>query len=182
MKRMISLKSLVTALSRAFSAAQYELSWAQLSAMLEYFHDDGTPKTLNMRLPDAADPEKISEYQAPILSLVPPKPLAISQARMSFSVSIGELVSESTQGLTSREQFLDLGGRDVNSDAVHSEVQPIDLIVDTQTNGNASGSISIDMKVRHTEGSDGYMRMLSKLSQLQVNWDGTSEQKEQGVS
>ncbi len=178
MKRLISLKSLVTALSRAFSAAQFELSWAQLAALQEYFHDDGTPKTLKMRLPDSANPEQITGYQAPILSLIPPKPLGIAQARMSFSVSVGELVSETTRGLTAREQFLDLGGRDMGGSSVHSEVQPIDLIVDSQPTNAASGSISIDMKVRQFEGSDGYMRMLSKLSQLQGNWDEATNQAE----
>ncbi|MBO8415063.1 MAG: DUF2589 domain-containing protein [Proteobacteria bacterium] len=172
MSKFITLKSLIAALARSFSTAQDELSWSQLAALQTYFHDDLTPKTLNMKLPEPQADNQIAStsFKAPILSLIPPKPLAITEAKLTFHVGLGEISAEQESGLTLRQRFLDIGRHDKGG-RVHSEVLPYELLVDPKSPEKQSGSIQISMKVRSDSQSEGFDRMLAKLAQLQGNWN-----------
>lgn len=190
-KQIISLKSLIGALSRSFSTAQEELCWSQLGSLLEFFHKDGTPKNLKFTIPRdmPQDEDLISQedgtatssntqstytqtYQAPILSLIAPSPLQIADGKMEFNVAITEMAYQRNDEISAKERFLDIGGHDGSSHSGDKDSLPIDLLVDTSV-GDATqrGSLRINMRVKAAQHQDGYDRMLSKLSQLQGFWD-----------
>lgn len=181
-KHIISLKSLVGALSRSFSVAQEELTWSQLSSLLEFFHKDGTPKNLKFKIPTSSEPsvdgltqqDKASEqYEAPILGLISPSPLHIAESKMEFNVSISELAYQQNYNeLSSKERFLDIGGKDGTSYQGKSDELPMDIMVDTSSGSvNQRGSLKINIKVKAAPQQDGYDRLISKLSQLQGVWE-----------
>ncbi len=173
LSNIISFSGFIAALGRAFSTAQDELSWTQLAALKDYLHDDGTPKTLNMMIPkvDAAPEDPQYEgLQAPILGLIPPKPLAISEAKIEFQVGISEIKFTPNMGETAREKFLDIGRRDLAVN--HSEILPVDLLVESNPRADQSGTMKVSMKVRCGDMNEGYERIITKLAQLQGNWDG----------
>lgn len=188
-KQIISLKSLIGALSRSFSTAQEELCWSQLGSLLEFFHKDGTPKNLNFSIPRDkpqdenldSDEDKTSPYsdvpltetyQAPILSLISPSPLQIADGKMEFNVAITEMAYQRNDDISAKERFLDIGGHDGSSYTGSTDSLPIDLLVDTSVGDTTQrGSLRINMRVKAAQHQDGYDRMISKLSQLQGIWE-----------
>lgn len=172
-KNIISLKSIITAITRSFSQAQEELCWSQLAALLEFFHDDGSPKTLKFNVPSFNEndnkSDEINTFQAPILSLIAPSPLHIADSKIEFNVAINELSYEENTSLTPKEKFLDLGGKDGDTYISEDNSIPFDMMVDTSiANSDVRGGIKIVMKVKSSSNQDGYERMLAKLAQLQV--------------
>lgn len=171
-KNILSLKSIIAAITRSFSQAQEELCWSQLAALLEFFHKDGSPKTLNFNFPNINDDDTKEDepkvFQAPILSLIAPNPLHIADSKIEFNVTISELSYKKNQSLTPKEKFLDIGGKDNGNYVSDDESIPFDILVDTgASNNNVKGAIKIIMKVKSSSNQDGYDRMLSKLAQLQ---------------
>ena len=97
-KNIISLKSIITAITRSFSQAQEELCWSQLAALLEFFHDDGSPKTLKFNVPSFNEndnkSDEINTLQAPILSLIAPEDALEASTKSSVSFfSLCDLLS-----------------------------------------------------------------------------------------
>lgn len=189
-KHIISLKSLIGALSRSFSTAQEELTWSQLSALLDFFHKDGTTKNLRFSIPKDQDKEaneaskdnndsnasasdKQSEmYQAPILSLISPSPLHISDGKIEFNVSIAEIDYQQNADISAKERFLDIGGHDGSSFQGETDSLPADILVDTSSSEQTQrGNLKLSMRVKAVTHQDGYDRIISKLSQLQGIWE-----------
>lgn len=178
-KQVVSLKSLISALSRSFVSAQEEMTWSQLASLLDFFHKDGTSKNLKFIIPKSTD-ETTSEgskgtegeqYEVPILSLIAPSPLHIAEGKMEFNVAITDINYKSDEHqLNSKEMFLDIGGRDGTNikDKNTDYSLPMDIMVDTSSSGGShQNSLSITMKVKAAPHQDGYDRFISKMSQLQ---------------
>ncbi|MGN0916292.1 MAG: DUF2589 domain-containing protein [Succinivibrio sp.] len=55
MSQKISLKVLISSLARSFADAQSHMSWTQLLSIRNFFNSDGTPKTLDVKLPGYED-------------------------------------------------------------------------------------------------------------------------------
>lgn len=177
MQRMIALKSLLAAMGDALVGAQNGMDWVQLKNIRDYLHGDATPKTMKFLLPDpGAKDGALTEYQAPLLSLVAPQILGIRHAELDFQVGIGDVEFESDDELPPQMSFLDLR-RDAPSGSV-SYRTPKDILVDTspQSGKGAPGTLHINLRVRGVEPQDGYTRLLTLLSQQQgANFAPASE-------
>lgn len=183
-KNIISLKALISALSRSFSTAQEELTWSQLSSLLDFFHKDGTPKNLKFTLPKESDdhsgnaagnalsPETTEQYEAPVLSLIAPSPLHIAEGKLEFNVAITDVSYRQSYDIGNKERFLDLGGHDGLDVEGESDNLPADIMVDTSTRrSDQMSNLKIIMKVKAAPHQDGYDRLISKMSQLHGVWD-----------
>lgn len=177
MQRMIALKSLLAAMGDALVGAQNGMDWVQLRNIREYLHGDATPKTMRFRLPaPGAEDDALTEYQAPLLSLVAPQILGIRNAELDFQVGIGDVEFETDDELPPQMLFMDLR-KDAASGSVSCRT-PKDILVDTsaRTGKGAPGALHIKLQVRGVEPQDGYTRLLTLLSQQQgANFEAASE-------
>ena len=182
MRRMIALKSLLEAVAGALVGAQNGIDWLQLKHLRDFLHGDATPRTMKFRLPaPGAEEDALTEYHAPLLSLVAPQILGISSAELDCQVGLGDVEFESGRELPPQMRFMDIK-KDASSGAMTYRT-PKDILVDTSAPGgkSAPGALHIRLKVRGVEPRDGYTRLLTLLSQQQGgNFDPPDASAENG--
>ena len=136
---------------------------------------------MNLRLPaQSGSPEspRLTPWQVPVLGLVAPQPLGISEARLSFKVGITELRAEDEVRPPARSRFLKVGLKDAPRTRETGEALPVELLVDLKPSAGASGIIAVDMKVRSLMLPEGYARLVARLSELQGPVEPEDEAKE----
>lgn len=183
MSQKISLKTLIATLARSFVDAQEHIAWTQLLSIQNYFHKNGSPKTIDIKVPISESAQnKLSDgndiqtdnsedspnYSIPLLSIAPVKPLNIKEAQLEFSVGISEIDVDSTLKDDPSLSFLNMD--DLN-DGIKIGSVPQDLFVDIKSLTTSKvGNIKVNLKIESSDVEDGYARLINTLSQLQGDW------------
>lgn len=156
----IKLNELVNAFSAAVIDAQRIATETQYRALMQYFNDDGSPKTRVLKIPKPTTGEHISkerEYhliEVPIITLTPPTSLSIKDLTVSMNVDISEMPA----GIKTKP------AKNINN-AVQTEVLVHASTASTKQAGDV-GVAQITLRVSTTDGNEAMTKLLSHLQKV----------------
>ncbi len=163
MATILSFSSLVEAISRAVAQAQDAVEKHQVLNLLSYFDRDDRPKSFVFKVPSrrpGAGPADEDNYHVPVLSLLSVNVLKIEDVAIRFSVDMGEIDEVDDQPDTlpaSSSAALDAAPR----------VAPMRALSVSTATGRGGGKVEVKLRVKGSEPSEGAMRLLDQLAQLQ---------------
>jgi hypothetical protein len=161
MATVLSFSSLVEAISRAVAQAQDAVEKHQVLNLLSYFDDDDRPKSFVFKVPSrqpGAGPTDESLYHVPILSLLSVNVLKIKDVAIRFSVDLGEIdgVEVQTDKRVQSAAF-----------AAAPHVEPLRALNVSTVTGRGGGKVEVTLNVQAAEPSEGALRLVDQLAQLQ---------------
>jgi hypothetical protein len=160
---VLSLHKLVTSLANAVMEAQTRVEHFQIAALRSYFHPDGKPMTMPVKLPpnSQSQGEREVALDVPVIALVGANVLRIKEFDIEFAVHLHE-VGDTTQTLAGALQQSASGNAAASLSHAHTH-EP--LLVDTNLSGTTQESTEakIRIKVEGIEQTEGLARLLHHL-------------------
>ncbi|OAJ93214.1 DUF2589 domain-containing protein [Vibrio bivalvicida] len=156
-KKQVTLQALVEAILGSASEAQKQIDSAQVASFQQWFNQDGTPKQLEVRIPDLDNPSdkeevKYKTVSIPTITLFQPSPLKIKHMNTKFEIGLDDLVE-----VTPVE----------NHSKTHSMVIEAEKhILASLYNDHSSRMASVEVEFENGEPSEGYLRLMNELYKL----------------
>jgi hypothetical protein len=167
MATILSFSSLVEAISRAVAQAQDAVERHQVANLLNYFDRDDRPKSFVFKVPSRrpdAGPTDEDQYHVPVLSLLSVNVLKIRDVSIKFSVDLGEIDDAEGPADTRLQQP---GPPPSASAQAAPKVRPMRALNVSTVTGRGGGQVEVTLRVKGSKPSEGALRLLDQLTQLQ---------------
>lgn len=162
MATVLSFSSLVEAISRAIAQAQDAVEKHQVLNLLSYFDRDDRPKSFVFKVPSRrpdAKPGEEDRFRVPVLSLLSVNVLKIQDVSIRFSVDLGEVEEAAPAEQRVQGAAAALGPTPA--------VLPMRALNVSTATGRGGGKVEVTLTVKGSAPSEGAMRLLDQLAQLQ---------------
>ena len=156
-KKQVTLQALVEAILGSASEAQKQIDNAQVASFQQWFNPDGTPKQVEVNIPDMDNPASSGEVKyktisIPTITLFQPSPLKIKQMNTKFEIGLDDLV--------------EMTPVETKSDGHSMVIEAEKHILASLYNDHSSRMASIEVEFENGEPSEGYLRLMNELYKL----------------
>lgn len=156
-KKQVTLQALVEAILGSASEAQKQIDSAQVSSFKQWFNEDGTPKQMEVQIPDLENTPsnediKYKTIAIPTITLFQPSPLKIKQMNTKFEIGLDDLVEVTPIAANSKSSSM----------VIEAEKH----ILASLYNDHSSRMASIEVEFENGEPSEGYLRLMNELYKL----------------
>lgn len=156
-KKQVTLQALVEAILGSASEAQKQIDSAQVASFQQWFNDDGTPKQIEVQIPDlentsSREDVKYKTISIPTITLFQPSPLKIKQMNTKFEIGLDDLVEVTPVEPSSQSHGM----------VIEAEKH----ILASLYNDHSSRMASVEVEFENGEPSEGYLRLMNELYKL----------------